>query len=266
VPLGPPPKIIDEDGLFAIIRATSHLADQEDAALQQQGQGAAPAGAAAAPAGASGGAGGAPGRPPAPLGGASFFGGGGGGAATSGAAAGASGRAAPAKVEGGGAVAGGSGGGGAPAATQQLWVDKYKPRGAADLVGNAAAINTLRVWLNQWEAVHLRGAEPSEQRGAREAREGARGAAPGASCWRGEGTLRGSAAAGVPRPPTRAPCPHAPPFPLPPARATPRRRQEPQGHVQEGGAAVGTARHWQDQRRAHRRQVSGGFEGRASSG
>jgi len=43
-----------------------------------------------------------------------------------------------------------------------LWVEKYKPRTTADLVGATTNINTLRQWLHQWEDVHLRGATPAQ--------------------------------------------------------------------------------------------------------
>jgi hypothetical protein len=38
----------------------------------------------------------------------------------------------------------------------ELWVDKYKPKGGSELVGNTTTIATLKQWLFQWEAVHLR--------------------------------------------------------------------------------------------------------------
>jgi hypothetical protein len=34
----------------------------------------------------------------------------------------------------------------------QLWVDKWHPKTSADLVGNQAAIKTLRDWLRVWNA------------------------------------------------------------------------------------------------------------------
>jgi hypothetical protein len=73
-PLGPAPRIIDEDGLFEIIRATSHLAPPAAAAPRGAAQGPQAAGGGGGPA-----AGGSGGGAPAPLGGASFFGDGGSG-------------------------------------------------------------------------------------------------------------------------------------------------------------------------------------------
>eukprot|EP00775_Hariotina_reticulata_P011005 gene11005-11159_t len=48
----------------------------------------------------------------------------------------------------------------------ELWVDKYKPKGQSELVGNNTTIATLKQWLFQWEAVHLRGATPEQPKGA----------------------------------------------------------------------------------------------------
>lgn len=45
-----------------------------------------------------------------------------------------------------------------------LWVEKYKPHNAAELVGNNTNVATLRQWLHQWEDVHLRGAVPQQPR------------------------------------------------------------------------------------------------------
>jgi replication factor C subunit 1 len=59
-------------------------------------------------------------------------------------------------------AAGSSGGSGAT----ELWVDKHKPRDSNDLVGNPGLIKTLRGWLQQWEAIHLYGAEPQPIPGA----------------------------------------------------------------------------------------------------
>lgn len=39
----------------------------------------------------------------------------------------------------------------------QLWVEKYRPKTSADLVGNASTIQALRHWLQDWERVHLHG-------------------------------------------------------------------------------------------------------------
>jgi hypothetical protein len=50
--------------------------------------------------------------------------------------------------------------------TEMLWVEKYKPHCAADLVGNPGNVETLRQWLYQWEDVHLRGAIPQQPRGS----------------------------------------------------------------------------------------------------
>lgn len=47
-----------------------------------------------------------------------------------------------------------------PAGTQ-LWVEKWRPKVAQDLVGNGTLVGTLRQWLRDWEDVHLHGAQPS---------------------------------------------------------------------------------------------------------
>lgn len=49
----------------------------------------------------------------------------------------------------------------------QLWVEKWRPKTAAELVGNQTLIATLRHWLKDWERVHLHGGEPSPMPGAR---------------------------------------------------------------------------------------------------
>jgi hypothetical protein len=46
------------------------------------------------------------------------------------------------------------------APSTQLWVDKYKPRSTADLVGNPSHVKTLSAWLRGWENVHLKGGQP----------------------------------------------------------------------------------------------------------
>lgn len=38
----------------------------------------------------------------------------------------------------------------------QLWVDKHKPASSSQLVGNNTAVDTLRKWLREWDAVHLK--------------------------------------------------------------------------------------------------------------
>ena len=38
---------------------------------------------------------------------------------------------------------------------QELWVDKYKPKTSADLVGNNQMVTNLKQWLGSWDAVHL---------------------------------------------------------------------------------------------------------------
>lgn len=45
-------------------------------------------------------------------------------------------------------------------AADTLWVEKYKPRTAIELVGNQTNVATVRQWLHQWEQVHLKGATP----------------------------------------------------------------------------------------------------------
>jgi replication factor C subunit 1 len=43
----------------------------------------------------------------------------------------------------------------------ELWVDKYKPRGFEDLVGNQRELLALDDWLKKWDAIHLHSASPS---------------------------------------------------------------------------------------------------------
>mmetsp|Transcript_687 Transcript_687/g.1994 ORF Transcript_687/g.1994 Transcript_687/m.1994 type:complete len:1093 (+) Transcript_687:367-3645(+) len=47
----------------------------------------------------------------------------------------------------------------------QLWVEKHKPQRSMELVGNATLIHTLRQWLFEWHAVHIQGQAPSEAKG-----------------------------------------------------------------------------------------------------
>lgn len=47
-----------------------------------------------------------------------------------------------------------------PAADQQLWVEKWRPKSSQELVGNQITVTTLRQWLGDWERVHLHGGEP----------------------------------------------------------------------------------------------------------
>ncbi len=53
-----------------------------------------------------------------------------------------------------------------PAAGGQLWVEKWRPAHAKDLVGNQQVVATLRQWLRDWERVVLRGGEPAAPPGA----------------------------------------------------------------------------------------------------
>ena len=162
----PPLKIVDEDGLFAIIRATAHLVEggadgaaaaADGAGTQQQQQQPPAAATAAAPAGAASGraAAAAAAAAPAPLRAGAFH------------SAPAPAATAPASASGA-AASGAAAASGVPAGPveSQLWVDKYKPACADDLVGNQALVHTLRVWLRQWEDVHLRGAAPFQPPGA----------------------------------------------------------------------------------------------------
>lgn len=48
----------------------------------------------------------------------------------------------------------------APSSDDQLWVEKWRPKTTAELVGNPGHIGTLRLWLQQWDAIHLHGREP----------------------------------------------------------------------------------------------------------
>ena len=38
-----------------------------------------------------------------------------------------------------------------------MWTDKYRPRGFADLVGNNGVISQLYEWLKDWDEVCIRG-------------------------------------------------------------------------------------------------------------
>ena len=38
-----------------------------------------------------------------------------------------------------------------------MWTDKYKPRGFGDLVGNNGVISQLYEWLKDWDDVCIRG-------------------------------------------------------------------------------------------------------------
>lgn len=132
-------KVIDEDGLFSLVAATAHLAGAAQPAEpgptamdleppQPAGTTAAATAAGAAagpsrPAGAS--------QPAAPLGGPK-------GVRPS----------APAQPRGPG--------------SGDLWVEKHKPRHSRELVGNNTLIATLRQWLQNWEAVNIRGAAPED--------------------------------------------------------------------------------------------------------
>jgi hypothetical protein len=55
-------------------------------------------------------------------------------------------------------------------AGSMLWVDKWKPKNSADLVGNISAQNVMRQWLKDWRRVHVLGAAPSQVPGARGAK------------------------------------------------------------------------------------------------
>lgn len=130
-------KIIDEDGLFSLVRAAPApeppVVEQQQ---QQQQQGIQPVSAAGLTT----------------VGKTGFY-----GAGTS--AAGASGS-----------------GGGRPVAPQrppvapgsangQLWVEKWRPKNASELVGNGATVNLFRHWLSEWDQVHLHGKAPTQPRG-----------------------------------------------------------------------------------------------------
>ena len=43
----------------------------------------------------------------------------------------------------------------------QLWVEKWKPKNSNELVGNQSTVAALRIWLRDWERVHLKGEEPT---------------------------------------------------------------------------------------------------------
>ena len=39
---------------------------------------------------------------------------------------------------------------------QRLWVDKYKPESLSEIVGNPSLVNALLQWLQNWQSCHLR--------------------------------------------------------------------------------------------------------------
>lgn len=43
-----------------------------------------------------------------------------------------------------------------PSSDDQMWVDKYKPGGNAQLIGNQSEFKNLMNWLQNWEAYHLK--------------------------------------------------------------------------------------------------------------
>ncbi|KXZ52854.1 hypothetical protein GPECTOR_8g236 [Gonium pectorale] len=145
-------KIIDEDGLFALIRASEPFAPKDQpppaaAPASQPPAGSQPSQPSSQAASRAG---------PAAISATGFFGSG----AGAGTGAGPSGsRAAPPPASLGGA-AGGSGG-----QLNQLWVDKYKPKNSVELVGNNTLVANLKQWLESWEGVHLRGAAPPTAKG-----------------------------------------------------------------------------------------------------
>jgi hypothetical protein len=51
-------------------------------------------------------------------------------------------------------------------ADAQLWVDKWKPKVAADLVGNQQGQTVIRQFLQDWERVHLHNEAPRAAPGA----------------------------------------------------------------------------------------------------
>ncbi|GLC37764.1 hypothetical protein PLESTB_001474400 [Pleodorina starrii] len=140
-------KLIDEDGLFALLRASEPFAPAD----RPPAPAADAATAVAAPAG------------PSSIPASTFF-----GSNTGAGAAGPSGARKPATAPGMGAAPSvpahqtqGAGGG----SLNQLWVDKYKPRNSAELVGNNTLVANLKQWLESWEQVHLRGAAPPTAKG-----------------------------------------------------------------------------------------------------
>jgi replication factor C subunit 1 len=120
--------IINEDGLLALIAAAPPPPEAD----------------AAAPAAA-----------PAAVGGGGFYGGG--ASVLSGAGLSSAATAAAARPRGAAPAP-------APAAAAsdgQLWVDKWRPRSSAELVGNQTTVATLRQWLRDWDRVHLHGGAPA---------------------------------------------------------------------------------------------------------
>ena len=120
--------IIDEDGLFSLIKASSHLAKE------QPGSSPAPLPVAVLPSKPVGGASSAP---PAP------------------------------RQEGAGpSRTHDTPGSRGKVAAGELWVEKWKPKAVSDLVGNNALVATLRGFLEQWDDIHLRGRAPRAIQGA----------------------------------------------------------------------------------------------------
>ena len=50
--------------------------------------------------------------------------------------------------------------------SSQLWVDKHKPRGFSELIGNPSLFATLRQWLRDWRKLHVAGVEPAIAKGS----------------------------------------------------------------------------------------------------
>lgn len=135
--------LINEDGLFSLIKAAP--APEAPAIVE-------PAAALAGPSNGAGPSIPTGGAPPASKPSGAFYGG----------ASGSGSAAAPEPVK-------------APRppsalSDNQLWVEKWRPKSSAELVGNTTLVATLRQWLRDWDRVHLHGGEPSLPPGSRKDR------------------------------------------------------------------------------------------------
>jgi hypothetical protein len=143
-------------------------------------------------------------------------------------------------------------------AADALWVERYKPTNAHELVGNNTNVATLRQWLYQWEDVQLRGATPQQPKTGYSVSCCVCGVWCVCVCvcvcecvsWLlpRRTRLRQAVQNSVLCVP---PLTHL----LPPPPTVAAAGRQAQGHVQEGCAAGWAARHRQDELRTHHREV-----------
>ncbi|GIL46547.1 hypothetical protein Vafri_3526 [Volvox africanus] len=136
-------KVLDEDGLFALLRASAPFAPPERPMATPTPGTAAPTSIPAS----------------------NFF-----GSTAAAAGAGTGGRKPgdPVALNDAGVrsqppITGASSGGGG--SLNQLWVDKYKPANSFELVGNNTLVANLKQWIECWEQVHQRGAAAPTAKG-----------------------------------------------------------------------------------------------------